>query len=122
MSLAIIYILMMVLTCILMASWLKWYAGYLDEGDKMIVLAGAAFWPMVIVAVPVALLGFIARVYLDHKHNGIRLNIKPLFAWYDGWVGAYYDRKAKKLYIFLLPCLGLVFFYTCPGENGDDDE
>ncbi len=26
------------------------------------------------------------------------------FAWYDLWVGAYYDRKERCLYICLLPC------------------
>lgn len=32
-----------------------------------------------------------------------------LFAWYDLWVGLYWDRKARKLYILPLPCLGIVF-------------
>lgn len=33
---------------------------------------------------------------------------RPIFAWYDLWVGAYYDRKTKRLYVFPVPCLGLV--------------
>jgi hypothetical protein len=33
-----------------------------------------------------------------------RLKIKPFFAWYDMWIGAYWDRKKRALYICLLPC------------------
>lgn len=35
------------------------------------------------------------------------MNIKLVLAWYDFWIGAYYDRKAKRLYIMPLPCLGV---------------
>lgn len=31
-----------------------------------------------------------------------------LFAWYDLWVGAYWDRKSKKLYILPIPMCGIV--------------
>ena len=34
-------------------------------------------------------------------------NIKPIFAWYDMWVGAFVDRKNRRLYLFPFPCLGL---------------
>ena len=33
--------------------------------------------------------------------------IKPIFAWYDCWIGFYYDRAAKVLYLFAVPMLGL---------------
>lgn len=36
------------------------------------------------------------------------MKIKLLFAWYDLWVGAFYDRKGKRLYILPLPCVGIV--------------
>ena len=39
------------------------------------------------------------------------MRFKLLFlVWYDFWVGGYYDREGRKLYIFLIPCLlGMVF-------------
>ena len=35
-------------------------------------------------------------------------SIAPLFAWYDLWIGAFWDRKSRKLYILPLPCVGVV--------------
>jgi hypothetical protein len=34
------------------------------------------------------------------------MRIKPIFAWYDLWVGAFYDRAKRRLYIFPVPMLG----------------
>ena len=36
------------------------------------------------------------------------MTIKPIFAWYDLWVGVFVDRQKRRLYIFPLPCVGLV--------------
>jgi hypothetical protein len=36
------------------------------------------------------------------------MTIRPLFAWYDLWIGAFWDRKARKLYVLPLPCIGFV--------------
>jgi hypothetical protein len=37
------------------------------------------------------------------------VKIKPVLAWYDLWVGAFWDRAKRKLYILPLPCIGIVF-------------
>lgn len=37
-----------------------------------------------------------------------RLRIRPLVAWYDLWIGVFVDRPKRRLYVFLVPCLGLV--------------
>ena len=31
-----------------------------------------------------------------------------VFAWYDLWMRAYWDRVNKKLYVLPLPCVGVV--------------
>lgn len=35
------------------------------------------------------------------------MSIRPVCAWYDLWIGAYYDRKARALYVLPVPCLGV---------------
>jgi len=40
------------------------------------------------------------------------VRIRPLFAWYDIWIGAFWDRKARKLYILPVPCLGIVIEFA----------
>lgn len=34
------------------------------------------------------------------------MRIRPIVAWYDLWVGAFYDRAKRRLYIFPFPCFG----------------
>jgi len=36
------------------------------------------------------------------------MKISFLFAWYDFWIGLYYDRKNKHLYILPVPFVGIV--------------
>lgn len=36
------------------------------------------------------------------------MTVKPLFAWYDLWVGAFWDRKSRRLYVLPLPFIGVV--------------
>lgn len=37
--------------------------------------------------------------------------IEPIFAWYDLWIGIFYNQEKKRLYIFPLPCLGVVISF-----------
>ena len=39
------------------------------------------------------------------------MTISPIFAWYDLWIGAYWDRKAHRLYVLPLPCIGFVISF-----------
>lgn len=34
------------------------------------------------------------------------IRIRPVVAWYDLWVGAFWDSKRGRLYLMPLPCLG----------------
>jgi hypothetical protein len=34
--------------------------------------------------------------------------IRPVFAWYDFWIGAYWDRSRCRLYVLPLPMCGFV--------------
>lgn len=36
------------------------------------------------------------------------VSVVPFFAWYDMWIGAYYDRHQNRLYILPVPCLGIM--------------
>lgn len=39
------------------------------------------------------------------------MTIKPIFAWYYFWVGVFVDRAKRKVYVFQIPCLGVVIGY-----------
>jgi len=34
------------------------------------------------------------------------MRIRPIFAWFDLWIGAYWNRGRRRLYIFPVPCFG----------------
>ena len=43
------------------------------------------------------------------------MRIRALFAWYDCWVGFYWDGLYRRLYVFPLPMLGFVIDLSPPG-------
>ncbi len=40
----------------------------------------------------------------------MRLRVSLIFAWYDFWVGLYWDRTKQRLYFFPVPMLGACFY------------
>jgi hypothetical protein len=35
------------------------------------------------------------------------MSVRPIFAWYDLWIGVYVDRARRRVYVLPLPCIGL---------------
>lgn len=44
------------------------------------------------------------------------MTIKPIFAWYDLWVGAFWDGSKRRLYILPVPCLGIIVQFPPKAE------
>jgi len=42
------------------------------------------------------------------------MRIRPIFAWYDMWIGAYWDRAKHRLYVFPIPMFGIVIGFKEP--------
>jgi hypothetical protein len=36
------------------------------------------------------------------------VKIRPLFAWFDCWIGIYWDARRRRLYVLPVPMLGVV--------------
>lgn len=46
------------------------------------------------------------------------MSIKPIFAWYDLWIGAFWDAAKRRLYVFPVPCFGIVIQFAKEPNNG----
>ena len=55
--------------------------------------------------------------------NDRRVRVRPMFAWYDFWVGAFWDRKKRTLYVFPVPMFGvrIELAASAPESEGEDD-
>lgn len=48
------------------------------------------------------------------------MKITPVFAWYDLWVGFFYDQKKRRLYVFPIPCFGFyVELHAALSDKGE---
>ncbi len=47
------------------------------------------------------------------------MTVRPMFAWFDLWIGVFVDRPRRRVYVFPFPCFGLVF--TASPAEGDDE-
>ena len=36
------------------------------------------------------------------------MRVHLIFAWYDFWVGLFWDRQKRRLYVFPVPCFGIM--------------
>jgi hypothetical protein len=50
----------------------------------------------------------ISRITLTYRHWNFLMRIRPIFAWYDFWIGVFFDRQKRRIYILPLPCLGVI--------------
>jgi len=41
------------------------------------------------------------------------MKVQLVLAWYDIWVGFYWDRKNKVLYVMPIPCIGFKVAFRC---------
>ena len=46
------------------------------------------------------------------------MRIRPIFAWFDFWVGLFWDQKKQWLYILPIPCFGVVPQFPLAGTSG----
>ena len=44
------------------------------------------------------------------------MKVRPICAWYDLWVGVFLDLARKRVYVFPVPCLGVVISWGNPGD------
>lgn len=45
------------------------------------------------------------------------MKIRPIFAWYDLWIGIFIDTKRKRAYVFLIPMVGIAIDWRLRNED-----
>lgn len=47
-----------------------------------------------------------------YNRKRTRLRVRPIFAWYDLWIGVFVDVPKRRLYVFPIPMCGVVVEVT----------
>jgi hypothetical protein len=93
----------------------------MDKCDRIEINKGARTWVMMNGVTR----GFVFTATRQNEFTWVRRNtalteklsmkVKLMFAWYDMWIGAFWDRKQKTLYLFPLPMIGMKIQITPRG-------
>lgn len=69
-------------------------------------------------------MGMATKVDREYKPGLIyipgKINVKVFLAWYDFWVGFYYDREFKELYVCPFPCIVFKFYRVTTVVEDED--
>ena len=50
--------------------------------------------------------------------NATSIRARFLFAWYDFWIGLFWDRAKRRHYVLPIPCCGIVIDFATENPNG----
>ena len=53
------------------------------------------------------ILWLIGYIVVD-KYGNFNSALSFIFKWYDGWIGIFYDREKRWIYIFPIPFFGII--------------
>lgn len=56
------------------------------------------------------------RKTLDKVKSCLR-RVNRVLAWYDIWVGVFWDQKKRRLYILPIPCVGIYIQFSVDNES-----
>lgn len=69
-----------------------------------------------VLALVLAFVIFVSMIAAVEWVKTMKVNL--VFAWYDFWVGFFWDSKKRILYFFPLPMIGVVFTFPPKKEKG----
>lgn len=83
----------------------------------MILLWGYSAYLATTIAFAVVVFKMAARRAV--MSGATHLEVALVVAWFDFWIGAYYDRKSHLMYVFPIPMVGFCFNFDAPIVDGD---